>query len=762
VIYVDRSGHPVPPSLSSSAATEARERILAALSTATPSHLDQLSFRFSSRIWLDTRPAIEKLFSNKCAYCETPSAGHSHDVEHFRPKEGALDLGGRVNDHLHYAWLAYDWDNLLLACPACNRMRGQGGKYTGKGARFPVVRARARLGSSVAECRTLEQAVLLDPCHDDPTRHLSFDAEGLCTPKSDRGSTTIDVLGLNREALLVARKRSIQIVALLTEQLRGLARVSQETQESVNARADNLMRELKAALSPGAPHTAAARAQFQRDLTDASVYPKWLWKPLGVMFTELDQQHPQELVPLAATTAAVRSVAPRKTTPVRRFKERRSLPSHAQTWISSIEISNFKALEEISIQLPEPVPGRDDMATCLMLLGENASGKSSILEAIALALIGTRQIAALKVDGREYLRRDAQWNLVGEPARIAIAVEGSESRPIELTIDARTGAFHGPAKEQMVLLGYGPRRFFSNTKGKRRQEGTAARVKSLFDPNSAVTNPTAWLLHARDDEFNAAVRALRHLLLLEEGSVVTRPPKGKRLGKDITFELAHGGQAPLRLLSEGYRTVVATGVDIMREMLTFWPSLDMAQGVVLIDELDTHLHPRWKMRILQRLRTAMPKVQFICTTHDPLCLRGLYNGEVQVLQRPEGSPIERVVDLPNVEGLSVEQLLTSDYFGLMSTEDPRLEEEMARYVALATKSDRSAEEEAELQLHRQRASTRIRLGSRPEEQLLLDNATALVVGQHNATSAERAAMRRDAERSMMSIWDRRGEDPVGA
>src|SRR5262249_59934446 len=114
---------------------------------------------------------------------------------------------------------------------------------------------------------------------------------------------------------------------------------------------------------------------------------------------------------------------------------------------------------------------------------------------------------------------------------------------------------------------------------------------------------------------------------------------------------------PLNRLSEGYKTIVATVVDVMREMLEYWPDLESAKGVVLIDELETHLHPRWKMRIVQRLRRAMPQVQFVATTHDPLCLRGLYDGEAQVLQRDADKRIEKLVEVPNVRGLSVEPQL---------------------------------------------------------------------------------------------------------
>src|SRR5205823_2255078 len=109
---------------------------------------------------------------------------------------------------------------------------------------------------------------------------------------------------------------------------------------------------------------------------------------------------------------------------------------------------------------------------------------------------------------------------------------------------------------------------------------------------------------------------------------------------------AQGELTPLDNLSEGYRSMVALSVDVMRELLGHWDALENAPGLVLIDEVETHLHPRWKMRVMSALRSALPGVQFIVTTHDPLCLRGMSNGEVLVLNRNPRTGIELLTDLP--------------------------------------------------------------------------------------------------------------------
>jgi hypothetical protein len=273
----------------------------------------------------------------------------------------------------------------------------------------------------------------------------------------------------------------------------------------------------------------------------------------------------------------------------------------------------------------------------------------------------------------------------------------------------------------------------------------------MFDPLAVIENPTRWLMDAPQGDFDAAVRALRPILLLADEAVVARPPEGHRRGKQIMLEV-QGDVAPLNRLSEGYKTIVATGVDVMREMLEYWPDLESARGVVLIDELETHLHPRWKMRIVQRLRRAMPRVQFIATTHDPLCLRGLYDGEAQVLQRDDERRIERLVELPNVRGLSVEQLLTSEFFGLFSTEDPTLEDDVARYAALVAKPNRSEIEDRTLDEQRETVQTTMTVGAKPADQLLNQATNEYLLQRRQAAAAQRPALKRAAIDRVVDIW----------
>jgi hypothetical protein len=91
--------------------------------------LAQATIPFNRNIYAsDTvKAALRRLFSNKCAFCESPLL-KGGEVLHWRPTSRAAQLKGEVAPH-HYWWLAYDWNNLYLSCIGC---------FKSKGSRFPV------------------------------------------------------------------------------------------------------------------------------------------------------------------------------------------------------------------------------------------------------------------------------------------------------------------------------------------------------------------------------------------------------------------------------------------------------------------------------------------------------------------------------------------------------------------------------------------------------------------------------------------------
>jgi hypothetical protein len=213
-------------------------------------------------------------------------------------------------------------------------------------------------------------------------------------------------------------------------------------------------------------------------------------------------------------------------------------------------------------------------------------------------------------------------------------------------------------------------------------------VGTLFQQDIVLPNPEAWLLDLDDNRFGMVARALRQILsiegdygYIEKDLANHRCLVVTRVGEEAVDPL----KTPLALVSSGYRSVLAMVCDIFEGAISKSDKdlvpLDEIDAVILIDEIEAHLHPKWKMQIMGSLRRVFPKATIIATTHDPLCIRGMHEGEVVVLSRlrNEGSDHEMPsfvqiwTELPNVETMTIEQLLTSDLFAMFSTDSPAAE-----------------------------------------------------------------------------------------
>ena len=137
------------------------------------------------------------------------------------------------------------------------------------------------------------------------------------------------------------------------------------------------------------------------------------------------------------------------------------------------------------------------------------------------------------------------------------------------------------------------------------------------------------------------------------------------------------------------------------------------------------------------------------TTHDPLCLRGMYQGEVFVLQRvSEDARIESLEELPNVQGMRADQILTSEFFGLGST-DPGTDAKLIRYHHLTRLSERTEEEEQERTRLAREVEEQMVVGSTMDEQV---EARAMVEASREADFDNKPMpkIKRDDRRQMLA------------
>ena len=117
---------------------------------------------------------------------------------------------------------------------------------------------------------------------------------------------------------------------------------------------------------------------------------------------------------------------------------------------------------------------------------------------------------------------------------------------------------------------------------------------------------------------------------------------------------------PLDVLSQGTQSLIQSVAHLMigyGEYYEFSADLEQKPGVLLIDEIDAHLHPSWQRRIIPTLIRHLPKLQIFCSTHSPLMLAGLNSGQVQLLRRDNDGRVSVSRNESDIVGWSADEIL---------------------------------------------------------------------------------------------------------
>lgn len=332
--------------------------------------------------------------------------------------------------------------------------------------------------------------------------------------------------------------------------------------------------------------------------------------------------------------------------------------------IDRLTLLNFRRFQTLSLQLHPRLT---------VLAGVNGSGKSSALEGLALAsgalLLGFDDVPAPGIR-REHVRRQ-QHSLGDQPTiepqyPVEVTATGSvgpESQLVwtrsltheggrttqreaqHLKAIAQSLQVHvrgGVARDLPVIAYYGPGRLWSQKRAsatKRKQLGSRLLAYTdCLEPASNQKLFEAWMRRlegARIQEIAAASAegalpadtARPPALDAVQRAAAQMVPGAERLYYDIAHDelrllYTNGQRMPFDLLSDGYRNLIAMVADVAWRAVQLNPHLRAAAtqqtpGVVLIDEIELHLHPGWQREVLDRLTTTFPAMQFVVTTHAP-------------------------------------------------------------------------------------------------------------------------------------------------
>ncbi len=383
--------------------------------------------------------------------------------------------------------------------------------------------------------------------------------------------------------------------------------------------------------------------------------------------------------------------------------------------IKKVIIDNIRCFNHLEIDFT----GDNRPKDWIVVLGDNGLGKSTLLRSIALGL--TEESGASGLLGElvgDWIKRDAPK----KAGRVLIEVEPYSGCKEKATIETKFSIdkfkevkvrqFVKPENpktfdwEELFVCGYGASRSEYASEEYNEYVVTDA-IYTLFRYGAVLQSPELNIRRLQTLEIDERdiLEKLEHILMLEEGSITLEY-------SGIMVDGPWGSKMPYGALSDGYRVVLSMFTDSFGWKGLFEGSkekpdkdkvVDM-EGIILIDELEQHLHPRWQKDIIGLLREQFPKVQFIISTHSPLCVVGTTDLKdedcaIVALNRKEGN-IEYDMARPP-RGMRADQVLTSYLFDLLTSGDNQLKSAMAEYSKLYLLDKRTTKQDERMsELHK--------------------------------------------------------------
>jgi predicted ATP-dependent endonuclease of OLD family len=345
-----------------------------------------------------------------------------------------------------------------------------------------------------------------------------------------------------------------------------------------------------------------------------------------------------------------------------------------------------------------------------VILGDNGLGKTSLL----IALLGTEldkkeETLNLTKPGIEYSKEHcvSSKTFLGTDN-----IEKSISAKFVLSNDYKEKLGVRKYLPKIPILAYGANRLMSSD---RLSEYHYTNTDSLLNDSVRLVNADEWLLqldyasskessvqHLAREKRNEIIDILKSILPDVTNIRFSTPTKDKLIPV-VEFETPFGWRS-INELSLGYKTMVAWIVDVASRMIDFYDDEDdplEKPVIILVDEIDLHLHPKWQRRIFDFLADKFPKAQFIVTAHSPLVVQSAPKDANLILLRKAvdengNNYVEIDNDIESVRSWRLDQIMTSDLFGLESSRGLETENKIQRRTSLLQKKVLSVEESYEL------------------------------------------------------------------
>lgn len=332
----------------------------------------------------------------------------------------------------------------------------------------------------------------------------------------------------------------------------------------------------------------------------------------------------------------------------------------------SISLKSFRSFDDFEINCE-----KDDSSLYqwTVLLGNNNTGKTGILKAIA-------NLRPVKVKTQQ---EEAKYEELRVPAAIAPRFfrfqQKGDAEDIRV-ISNLTNYEHWQYDHKMCavdvndklaafyVFAYGVSRYPSKTS---LSEQSCGDCDTLFFNDQRLVNIEEWLMqmdYAAKNNNASAARRLEKVRELICGNVFPEISDFKFESSDemhnyVLFQTKDGWFGYTQL-GYGYQSMLSWVIDLCKRMFEKYPNSDNPlheSAVVLIDEIDLHLHPKWQRDIIAIISNVFKNVQFIVTTHSPLVIQSMSEVNLYVLRRQGEKLVAEHSPVTNFNGWTVEEIL---------------------------------------------------------------------------------------------------------
>ncbi|MFZ2726814.1 MAG: AAA family ATPase [Methylococcaceae bacterium] len=355
----------------------------------------------------------------------------------------------------------------------------------------------------------------------------------------------------------------------------------------------------------------------------------------------------------------------------------------------SLSLENVRCFaEKQTLDLSD---GNGRPAQWTVILGDNGTGKTTLLECMNVFYTNVNKL-------RRYDNLNILINLIVAYDNV-LQNKQKKFQKIPIASSLHHNGFLGPngLSEKLKIYSYSATRRISRVETKLDYDELINAEKWLLDTDYIANKPSE--IQEKYKNLLEIVKNTLINLLPDVSDIRISVPTEQAPNPRAEFK-TNDGWLLLNQLSLGYQTMTAWIVDLAAQLFRDYPNSPnpiVEPAVVLIDEIDLHLHPKWQRTIMSYLSERFINTQFIVTAHSPLIVQAAENANIVVLKR-EANGVVIKKQPEDVHGWRVDQLLTSDLFNLSSARSPHYENLLQQRRDILSKAELNNEDKEKLKV----------------------------------------------------------------